>query len=299
MTKIEKLLTELKRKNKKALVAFLTAGYPDIKTTEKLIVEIAEYVNIIELGIPFSDPIADGPTIQYSSQKALVQMDSIGEKNINPALPKMLLRKSGVNLKKIFSIVEHIRKTTNIPIVLMGYLNPIYNFGLESFFRKAEKSGIDGVIIPDLPNVCSVAPRGCIDANGVIIQESREIKKLAKIYNIAFIPIVALTTEKNRARKIAESSTGFVYVTAVTGITGARKDVSDDLIPYLTMMRKETKKPLLVGFGISKPEHIKKLKNYCDGFIVGSAIIDLIRKKKSVKNFIKGLCSCLIYQAKT
>ncbi|MFA5779954.1 MAG: tryptophan synthase subunit alpha [Elusimicrobiota bacterium] len=255
MTRIEKLLTELKRKNKKALVVFLTAGYPDIKTTEKIILDIEKYADIIELGIPFSDPIADGATIQYSSQKSL-------EKKIN--------------LKKIFSIVKNIRKKTDIPIVLMGYLNPIYNFGLERFYNIAEKTGVDGVIIPDLSNEDSGIPRG-------------GIKKLAKTYNIAFIPFIALTTENHRAKKIAESSTGFVYITAVTGITGARKDVSNDLIPYLTMMRKETKTPLLVGFGISKPEHIKKLKNYCDGFIVGSAVIELIRQKKSVESFIKQL----------
>ncbi|PKM92851.1 MAG: tryptophan synthase subunit alpha [Elusimicrobia bacterium HGW-Elusimicrobia-4] len=258
MTRIEKLFAGLKRKNKKALIVFLTAGYPDIKTTEKIILDIEKYADIIELGIPFSDPIADGTTIQYSSQKAL---------------------KKNINLKKIFSIVKNIRrfaKKTNIPLVLMGYLNPIYNFGLKNFFQKAEKTGIDGLIIPDLPN-----------------EESREIKKLAAIHNIAFIPLVSLTTEKNRTKKIAESSTGFVYVTAVTGITGARKDVSADLIPYLKMLRKETKKPLLVGFGIAKPEHIKKLKNYCDGFIIGSAIIELIRQKKSVKNFLKGLRSAI------
>ncbi|HAX62106.1 MAG TPA: tryptophan synthase subunit alpha [Elusimicrobia bacterium] len=249
MTKIENLLKKLKRQNKKALAVFLTAGYPDIKTTEKIILGIVKYADIIELGIPFSDPVADGPTIQYSSQKAL---------------------KKNINLKKIFSIVKNIRKKTDIPVVLMGYLNPIYNFGLEKFFRTAVKTGVDGVIIPDLP-----------------CEETAEIKKLARKHNIAFIPLVSLTTDKTRAKKIAESSTGFVYVTAVTGITGARKDVSDDLIPYLTMMRKKTKKPLLVGFGISKPEHIKKLKNYCDGFIVGSAVIELIRQKKSVVDFLK------------
>lgn len=249
MTRIEKLLTELKRKNKKALSVFLTAGYPDIKTTEKIILEIEKYADIIELGVPFSDPVADGATIQYSSQKAL---------------------KKNINLKKIFSIVKNTRKKTDIPIILMGYLNPIYNFGLERFFRKAEKTGIDGVIIPDSA-----------------YEENTEITKLAKKHKIAFIPLVSLTTVKNRAEIIAGTSTGFVYVTAVTGITGARKDISVDLIPYLIMLRKKTKKPILVGFGISNQEHIRKLKNYCDGFIVGSAVIELIRQKKSVGNFLK------------
>ena len=130
MTKIEQLFKKLEKEKRKALAVFLTAGYPDIKTTEKIILEIKKYADIIELGIPFSDPIADGATIQYSSQKAL---------------------KKNINLKKIFSIVRNIRKKTNIPIVLMGYLNPIYNFGLKNFFQKAEKIGVDGLIIPDLP----------------------------------------------------------------------------------------------------------------------------------------------------
>lgn len=258
MTKIEQLLKKLKKEKRKALVVFLTAGYPSIKKTEKIILQIEKYADIIELGIPFSDPIADGATIQYSSQKAL-------EENIN--------------LEKIFSIVKNVRrfaKKTDTPIVLMGYLNPIYNFGFGKFFRKAEKIGVDGLIIPDLSN-----------------EESGKIKKLAKFHNIAYIPLVALTTEKNRAEEIAETSTGFVYVTAVTGITGARKNVSDDLIPYLKMMRKKIKKPLLIGFGISKTEHIKKLKNYCDGFIVGSAIIELIHQKKSVVKFVKQLKNSL------
>ncbi|PIU83588.1 MAG: tryptophan synthase subunit alpha [Elusimicrobia bacterium CG06_land_8_20_14_3_00_38_11] len=249
MTKIEKLLKKLKKQKRKALSIFLTAGYPDVETTERLIIEIDKYVDLIELGVPFSDPIADGPTIQESSQKSL-------EKK--------------TNLKKIFPIVKNVKIRTNIPIILMGYLNPIYRFGIKKFLEKAKKVGVDGLIIPDLT-----------------YEESTEITKLAKKYNIAFIPLISLTTPENRAKKIAESSTGFVYVTAVTGITGARKDVSNDLIPYLAMLRSKTKKPLLVGFGISKPEHIKKLKNYCDGFIVGSAVIELIRQKKSVKNFLK------------
>jgi len=256
MTRIEKLFSELKRKNKKALAVFLTAGYPDIKTTEKIILDIEKYSDIVELGIPFSDPIADGATIQYSSQKAL---------------------KKNINLKKIFSIVKNIRKKTDIPIVLMGYFNPIYNFGLKNFFQTVEKTGVDGLIIPDLA-----------------YEESTEITKLAKKHKIAFIPLVSLTTVKDRAKIIAGISTGFVYVTAVTGITGARKDISADLIPYLTMLRKKTKKPLLVGFGISKPEHIKKLKKYCDGFIVGSAVIELIRQKKPVKNFVKSLGNAIL-----
>lgn len=251
MTRIERVFTKLKKQKKKAFTVFLTAGFPDIKTTEKIILQIEKHVDLIELGIPFSDPIADGPTIQYSSHEAI-------NKNIN--------------LKKIFTIVKNIRKRTDIPILLMGYLNPIFNFGLKKFFENAKKADIDGVIIPD-----------------VAYEESTEIRKLARKYNAAYIPLVALTTDTDRAKEIAKTSTGFVYVTAVTGVTGARKNISDKLIPFLKMLRKKTSKPLLVGFGISKSEHIKKLKKYCNGFIVGSAVIDLIRKKKPVEAFVKQL----------
>ncbi|MDD5687186.1 MAG: tryptophan synthase subunit alpha [Elusimicrobia bacterium] len=251
MTRIENLLKKLKKQNKKALSIFLTAGYPNIKTTEKLIGRIEKYVDLIELGVPFSDPIADGPTIQYSSQEAL---------------------KKNINISNIFSIVKNIRKTTKVPIVIMGYLNPIYNFGLKKFFSEAKKTGVDGIIIPDLS-----------------YEESRQIRDLSKISKIAYIPLVALTTGKERAIRIAKSSTGFVYVTAVTGVTGARNKISGELIPFLKKLRTKTTKSLLVGFGISNSGHIENLRKYCDGFIVGSAIIDLIRRKKSVEKFVKRL----------
>ncbi|OGS44742.1 MAG: tryptophan synthase subunit alpha [Elusimicrobia bacterium RIFOXYD2_FULL_34_15] len=249
MNNLEKTLYKLKKEKKKAISIFLTAGYPNVNTTEKLIIEIEKYSDIIELGIPFSDPIADGPTIQYSSQKAL---------------------ENNVNLEKCFSIVKNIRKKTKIPVILMGYLNPIYNYGLNAFFSKSHKTGVDGIIIPDLP-----------------FEESSLIRKLAKKYNIAYIPLVALTSGLKRAEKISKISTGFIYVTAVTGITGARAELSDELIPFLKKLKNKTSKPLFVGFGISKPEHIEKLKKYCEGFIIGSAIISLIKKKKSIINFLK------------
>ncbi|MEW6557160.1 MAG: tryptophan synthase subunit alpha [Elusimicrobiota bacterium] len=265
MNRLEKLLKELKSQNKKVLSVFLTVGYPNIKTTEKLIIELEKYVDIIELGIPFSDPIADGPTIQYSSQKAL---------------------ENGTNIHQVFDIIKNVRQKSNIPIAIMGYLNPIYNFGLNKFFQQLKKcptetfgndiTGVDGLIIPDMPS-----------------EESNKTRKLAKKYKIAYIPLVALTTEKNRALKIANSSTGFVYVTAVTGITGVREKIDSELIPFLKTLSAKTSKPLFVGFGISKPEHIQKLKKYCDGFIIGSAVIEQIRQKKSVINFVKSLKTVL------
>ncbi|MBN1384630.1 MAG: tryptophan synthase subunit alpha [Elusimicrobia bacterium] len=255
MNNLERLLKKFKKENKKVLSVFLTAGFPDIKTTGNAILKIANYADLIELGVPFSDPIADGPTIQYSSQKAL---------------------KKNIDIKKILSTVKNLRKKVNIPIIVMGYLNPIYNFGLNEFFKQARNSGVDGVIIPDLT-----------------YEESHIVKNLSKKYRIAYIPLVALTTDKNRAKEIARTSTGFIYVTAVTGVTGARKEISRDLIPFLKTLKNKTSKPLMVGFGISKPEHIKKIKKFCDGFIVGSAVINLIRKRKPVETLIKQLKNAL------
>ncbi|OGS38506.1 MAG: tryptophan synthase subunit alpha [Elusimicrobia bacterium RIFOXYD2_FULL_34_30] len=255
MNNLQKTLLKLKKEKRKAISVFLTAGYPNIKTTEKLILQIEKYANIIELGIPFSDPIADGPTIQYSSQKAL---------------------ENKINLEKCLSIVKNIRRKTSIPIVLMGYFNPVFNYDLKKFFYASMKAGVDGIIIPDIP-----------------YEESLQITKLAKKYNIAFIPIVALTSGINRAVKISKTSTGFIYVTAITGITGARSELSKELIPFLKLLKNKTNKHLLVGFGISKPEHLKELKNYCDGFIIGSAIINKIKNKESVTNFLKYLTKTL------
>jgi len=255
MNRIQKLLAGYKRENKKALSIFLTAGYPDTASTEELVLEVSEYADIIELGVPFSDPVADGPTIQYSSQKAL---------------------EKGINLKKILAIVKRIRKKTAVPLVIMSYLNPVYGYGLKKFFGDAAAAGIDGVIFPDMP-----------------YEESRPVLGYAREYGVSFIPLIALTSEKNRAEKIAELSTGFVYVTAVTGVTGARSSVSGDLIPFLESLRKKTSNPVFVGFGISRPEHILKLKRHCDGFIIGSAVIDIIRRKKSLPEFLKKICTAL------
>ena len=249
MNRLNKLLTAYKKNNRKALSVFLTAGYPDISATEKEVLEAARYADLIELGVPFSDPVADGPTIQRSSQKAL---------------------EKGINLKKIVALVNRVRKKTDIPLVVMSYLNPVYSYGLEKFFKAAASAGVDGVIFPDLP-----------------YEETKPVTAIARSADISYIPLVALTTGIARAKKIAAASTGFVYVTAVTGVTGARSSISGELIPFLDSMRAETEKPVFVGFGISRPEHILKLKKHCDGFIIGSAVIEIISAKKSLSEYLK------------
>lgn len=232
----------------KLLSIFLTCGYPDMKTTEKLIYLLDKIgVDIIELGIPFSDPIADGPLIQYSSHIAL---------------------KNKVNLDKVFRLIKKVNKRINVKLVIMSYLNIIYRYGFEKFFNNCKQHKIWGLIIPDL-----------------IPEESFEIRKIASKYRINIIFLLAPTTDFKRRKIIYKYSEGFIYVVSVTGVTGIRKRFSYELKNLLIEIKKETKKTILLGFGISKPAHIFQLRKYVDGFIIGSAIVNIILKNK--KNFLK------------
>jgi tryptophan synthase alpha chain len=253
--RITEKLDNVEKQGRKALSVFITAGFPDRDSCLDRVLEICKYADMVELGVPFSDPIADGPTIQYSSQKAL---------------------ENGADLKYIFSLVKAVRARTSVPLILMSYLNPINSYGMERFFKDLSAAGGDGVILPDLP-----------------LEENSEVIALAASYGISFIPLVALTTAPARAGIISEKSTGFVYVTAVTGVTGARSSIDSGLIPFLKKMRKVTGKRLFVGFGISGPEHVKKIKPYCDGFIIGSAVIDTIRKGRPLGKYLSEIVKAL------
>lgn len=255
MNRIEQLLNEYSTTGKKCLNVFITAGFPDINITGKLLAGLSEYADIIELGIPFSDPVADGPSIQYSSQKAL---------------------ETGITLSGVLSLLRKKKNNIVAPVVLMSYLNPVYSYGLKNFFRAAAASGVGGVIFPDVP-----------------YEESIEMAAAARKNGIAFIPLVSLTTPVDRAVRIASSSNGFVYVTAVTGVTGVRSTVSAELIPFLKKLKSRTDKPVFVGFGISMPEHITNLKNYCDGFIIGSAVVDRVAAGKPIVPFLKKMRQAL------
>ncbi len=250
MNRIDEVFVNLRKAGRHALIVYLTAGYPDLDITEKLVIELAgRGVDIVELGIPFSDPIADGPTIQESSQKALVNKTSID---------------------KILKAVARIRKHTGLPLVLMTYYNPVYVYGVDRFVNRAAGCGIDGLIIPDLPP-----------------EESSEIRNLAKEKGMALIFLLASNTPDERMKMIASSSSGFIYCLSHIGITGAKPELEKNLGGFIKKVRRITDKPLAVGFGISKPGQVRIVKKYADGAIVGSAVIDVIKKNAGRKGLVK------------
>ena len=259
MKTISQVFKTLKKQNRRALIPYITAGDPDLDITAKLIFTISESGgDILELGVPFSDPLADGPTIQAASQRAL---------------------KSGTTLKGILEMVREIRKKIDIPLVLMSYYNPLRQYGLEALARDASKAGINGFIVPDLTP-----------------EEATDWLKVCKEHSLDTIFLIAPTTSLNRARKIAQMSRGFIYYVSVTGVTGARESLPQDIIENLKQLRKITNKPIAVGFGISSPNHVRMLVPYTDGIVVGSAIVKLIGETKElsqicvkVAKFIKNL----------
>jgi len=261
MNRIDKAFRNLKLNNQKALITFVTAGDPNIETTEKLVLEIVkDGADIVELGVPFSDPVAEGPVIQAASERAL---------------------KNGANLMQIFALVKRLRQKINVPILLMMYLNCIFKFGKERFFSMCEECGIDGVIVPDMP-----------------FEEKAEIEAEAKEYGIFSISLVAPTSQE-RIKTIAQESEGFLYCVSSLGVTGQRNDFSTDFNEFFSVINKYAKVPTALGFGISSPEQVKELKQYCDGIIVGSAIVKIVEKygENSVKptgEFVQSLKKALM-----
>jgi len=239
MNRIDRMFSQIRKGKEAALMPFITTGDPDIDTTEKLILEMdRQGANLIELGLPFSDPLADGPTIQTSSQRAL---------------------RHSINAKDLFGMVRRVRKKTDIPLVLMGYYNPLLQYGLSTFAEDAAASGLDGTIIPDLP-----------------LEEAGQWIAAAKTRGLDNILLVAPNTSADRVRKIARVTQGFLYYVSVTGITGTRTELPAELYQGLNAIKQLTKKPVAVGFGISMPAQISRLAVITDGIIVGSAIIKLI-----------------------
>ena len=252
MNRIDLKFKELRRERKKAFIAFITAGYPNLKVTEDLVLAFEKSgVDIIELGVPFSDPLADGPTIQASSQKAL---------------------SNHTTLEKILSLVFRIRRKSSIPIALMTYYNPIFHFGEKRFVAKAKKAGVDGMIVPDLP------PE---EAGGLI--------RAARKSNLSTIFFLSPTTTKERTRKILQVSRGFIYYVSLTGVTGARGVLPADIARHVRAAKRLTAKPICVGFGVSTSTQVKSIAKISDGVIVGSAIISAITKNIGRKNFVKNV----------
>jgi tryptophan synthase alpha chain len=241
VTRIDKVFRRLKARSEKALIPFITAGDPDLETTRKLALEIASRgADLLELGIPFSDPLADGPTIQAASLRAL---------------------KHGVHLEDVLKLAGTLRADTDIPIVLMGYYNPILQFGLERTAREAVRQGIDGFIIPDLPLEEAVAWRAAALKAGV-----------------APVFLAAPTSGPERIKKLGQLSKGFLYYVSLTGITGARTELPAELSQELEQVRRLVKCPVAVGFGISTPEQVRWLAPFVDGVVVGSAIVQRVAK---------------------
>lgn len=231
-----------KKQKRKLFCVFLTLGYPSLAATERLILSSEKAgVDIIELGFPFSDPLADGPTIQYSSEQAL---------------------KKHVTIQDAFALVRRLRqKGSKIPVVFFGYINPVLSYGTKDFARDARAAGLDGLIIPDLPP-----------------EEELEFQKSCQRQKLDFVQLVAPTTQDARAKMLVGKSKGFVYYVSLRGVTGARKAVPSDLKAHLTKLRKMTSKPVLAGFGISTPEQASAISKMSDGVIVGSAVIEHLKR---------------------
>lgn len=241
MNRITSALHRLREQGAQALIPYITPEFPVPGTTVPVIRALAEAgATMIEVGIPFSDPLADGPTIQHSSYVA------IG---------------NGATIAKIFSAVREARTFTDVPIILMGYVNPLLHYGMERFFKEAHACGVDGTIIPDL-----------------LPDDSAEYRALAKQYGISAIFLIAPTSTDERIRMIDSCSTDFSYCVSVTGVTGARTSLGgqDGLTPFLTRVRSLVKKQFVVGFGISTKEQVKNIFSLADGAVVGSALISAL-----------------------
>lgn len=249
MNRIDEKLKKLRRQKKKAFIAFIACGDPNLSITEKLALEFSRCgVDILELGVPFSDPLADGPTIQAASQRAL---------------------KNKINLGDVFALVKDVRKKIELPIALLTYYNLIYHFGIKDFVQQASGAGVDGVIIPDLP-----------------VEEAGDLLKAAKRNKLAIIFLAAPTSDIQRLKRISSSASGFIYYVSLTGTTGARKKLPQELLKQVQRLKKITAKPVCVGFGVSRPQQAREIARVADGVIVGSAIIKAIEKNLGRKDLV-------------
>ncbi len=260
MNRISKTFGKLADKGEKALVTFITAGDPDMETTAEMILELEKAgADVIELGMPFSDPMADGPTIQLSSERALA---------------------AGATLPRILDTVKSVRQRTGIPIILMGYYNPIFLYGTGRFAEDAAAAGVDGVLVVDLPPEES---------------EAEGFTKIAAKHGLDVIFLLAPTSGDERIEKVLKSGRGFLYYVSVTGVTGARKDVSASLSEEVRKIRGKSTVPVVVGFGISDPSQAGMVASFSDGVVIGSALVRLFEEyrgrelKEKVVEFVSSL----------
>lgn len=235
MNKIERVF-----KDKKAFIPFITAGDPSLEITEQLVIKMAEAgADLIEIGIPFSDPIAEGPVIQAADYRAL---------------------SAGTTTDKIFDMVKNIRKSCNIPIAFMTYANPIFTYGTDKFMKNCQEALVDAVIVPDIP-----------------YEEKEELMPFCSKYNVTFISMIA-PTSNDRIRRIAADAEGFIYCVSSMGVTGVRTEFGNNIEEMIKLAKEVKDIPCAIGFGISTPEQAAAMSKISDGVIVGSAIVKIIAK---------------------
>lgn len=250
MSRIDTCFARLKASGEKALVCFVTAGDPNLETTKQVVLEIEKAgADIVELGVPFSDPIADGPTIQASSMRAL---------------------DSGTTVPKVLDLVRDIRRTSELPLILMTYYNLVEHYGIERFARDAAEAGVDGMILSDL-----------------IPEESGNWKPVADGSGISTIFLLAPTSTEARVQAVANVASGFIYCVSRTGVTGAQTEMARGIQELVGRIRAGSDLPVAVGFGISKPEHVRQVCGYADGAVVGSVLVNLIAKKAGSPDLLK------------
>ncbi|MFA5089850.1 MAG: tryptophan synthase subunit alpha [Candidatus Omnitrophota bacterium] len=249
MNRIDAKFRQLRKDKKKAFIAFITAGYPSLEATYDLVLAFSRIgVDIIELGVPFSDPMADGPVIQEASQAAL--------------------RKT--NIDNILDLVSRCRRRTQVPICLMTYYNPVFCFKEARFIRRASLAGVDGLILPDLPP-----------------EEGASLQGLAAKYNLDIIHFLSPTTAPGRIRHITKMARGFIYYVSLTGVTGERKALPADILKRIRQAKRSTNKPVCAGFGISSRIQVEQVQQAADGVIVGSAIVRKIRENIGRPDLVK------------
>jgi tryptophan synthase alpha chain len=245
-TRISKRFAELRASGELGILAYITAGDPSLDATLKFVLALAEAgADVIELGVPFSDPVADGPTIQRASERAL---------------------RAGATLKGVLDLVRRIRESSQVPLVLFTYFNPVLQMGVEKFAAAAAQSGADGVLVTDLTP-----------------EESEEYRRILYTHKLDTIFLAAPTSTDERFHKISAASSGFLYVISRTGVTGAKDALPDDLPGLLRRVRNFTQLPIAVGFGISLPGHVSVLGGLADGAVVGSALVSEIEKASTVE----------------
>ncbi len=256
--RIDRTFQQLSTCGRKAFIPYLMAGDPTLARTRQLVLEMEKAgADLIELGVPFSDPVADGPVIARAGERAL---------------------KQAVSLKAILQLVRDLRQETSIPIILMTYCNPVLALGEGAFFREAESVGVDGVVVPDLPH-----------------EEASDFLTLGRTHNVHLIFLIAPTTPLHRARAIAKKATGFIYYVSLTGVTGAKLSGIDATSRRVRALREETHLPVVVGFGISTADEARAVAEVADGIIVGSAIVNRVydiashRETADFMQWLKGI----------